>query len=233
MKGDWGNLSDEALGQRLARELPRYPAPAHLRRAIVRAATPPRPRFVWFAPALSALATVALVVLFVMPTLPSRTPTDVVQRLVNAVVAEHSRALLWGARTAEIMPAALPRLEQEAGIGLSRAFLGDEQLVFLGAEPVYLDWRRGVALHYRDPDGHRVTYVVLHAANLPVPERMRIEIQGFRPALVKVNGFATWVWKQGDLACFLVSDRVSDGELPGFKDYFLRVRKATEPYTRY
>jgi hypothetical protein len=225
-----GDLSDEALSRRLATELPRHHAPARLRTAILAASAVPRTRLPWLPPVLSALATAAVLVLVVIPRLPAPTPTDVVQRLVNAVVAEHSRALLWGARTAEVMPTALPRLEQEAGIGLARTFLGDDDLVFLGAEPVYLDWRRGVMLHYHDRDGHRVTYVVLHAAGLPLPERQRMQVDGFRPALVKLGGFAVWVWKQGDLACFVVSDRVSEGELAAFKAYFVRIRKATEPY---
>jgi len=41
------------------------------------------------------------------------------------------------------------------------------------------------------------------------------------------------VWKHGDLACFLVSDMVSEAELETFKDYFVRVRTATEPVPAY
>ena len=47
------------------------------------------------------------------------------------------------------------------------------------------------------------------------------------------NGFLAWVWKHGDLACFLVSDMVSEAELETFKDYFVRVRTATEPVPAY
>ncbi len=46
-------------------------------------------------------------------------------------------------------------------------------------------------------------------------------------------GFVTWVWKQGDVACFLVSDMVSQDDLERFKDYFVRVRVATEPTIAY
>ena len=94
---------------------------------------------------------------------------------------------------------------------------------------MYLDWRRGVALHYRDANGHDLTYIVLPAPGMPLPERQRVQVAQWRPALVRAGGFAAWVWKHGDLACFLVSDLVGEDDLPSFKDYFVRVRAATEP----
>jgi hypothetical protein len=51
--------------------------------------------------------------------------------------------------------------------------------------------------------------------------------------LARDNGFATFVWKQGDVACFLVSDMVSVADLERFKDYFVRIRTATEPFPAY
>jgi len=47
------------------------------------------------------------------------------------------------------------------------------------------------------------------------------------------SGFATWVWRHGDLVCFLVSDMVSADETERFKEYFVRVRTATEPLLAY
>ena len=228
---DHADLSDEVLGRRLASELPRHAAPPRLRAAIVQAT--PRARTPWLAPVVSALATAMALVLFAFPRLPATVPTEPVQRLLGAVVLEHTRALMWGARRADVIPAALPWLAEESGIGLTRAFVGDDHLTFLAAEPVYLEWRRGVALHYRDADGHRLTYVTLPAPGMPLPERQRIRVDRFRPALMRVGGFATWVWKQGDLACFLVSDMVSDADVTSFKDYFVRIRTATEPVPVY
>jgi hypothetical protein len=234
MSTDWSSMSDEALGQRLARDLPRYQAPLRVRAHIVHAMRPARRRTQWMGPALSALATAAVFVLFLIPALPRSTRNaDAVDQIVNAVVAEHARAKMWGARRPDIIPAALPWLTQESGIRLPKAFLGDESLVFEGAEPVYLDWRRGVALHYRDQDGHRLTYVALPAPRMPVPERQRVQIEKFKPALMHVSGFATWVWKQGDIACFLVGDLVSDTDAARFKDYFVRVRTGTDPVPAY
>jgi hypothetical protein len=136
---------------------------------------------------------------------------------------------MWGARRPDPIPAALPWLTQESGIDLLRVFLGDERLSFVAAEPVYLEQRRGIALHYRDDEGHLLTYLVLPAPGLPMPERRRVQVDRWRPALLRDNGFAVWVWKQGDLACFIVSDRVSETELNQFREYFVRVRLATEP----
>jgi hypothetical protein len=224
-------MSDEALSRRLATEVRRYQAPAHLRTAVHRLSRPRRTA-AWLAPALASLATAAVAVLAMLTTLPRTPPPDATLQLVNAVVAEHTRALMWGARRADVIPTALPSVARESGIRLEKAFLGDDRLVFLGAEPVYLDARLGVALHYLDPNGHRVTYVALPAPGMPVPERHRMQVGRFRPALVKHNGFASWVWKQGDVACFLVSDLVGKSDLPGFQDYFIRVRGGTEPRTR-
>lgn len=225
--------SDETLGRRLQAELPRHTAPRYLRAAIIEAA-PARPRRqAWLAPALAAFATAAVLGLVFLPLLPRLLPADPTDRLVRSVVAEHTRVLMWGTRRSEIIPAALPWLTQESGIGLTRVFVGDDRLTFAGAEPVYLDGRRGMALYYRDTDGHVLAYTVLPAPGLPLPERRRVQIDRFKPALMHANGFSVWVWKHGDLACFLVSDMVSETDLEHFKDYFVRVRTSTEPVPAY
>jgi hypothetical protein len=235
MSDRFDESSDEALGRRLAGELPRYPAPARLRVAIVEAATPSPPRRpVWLAPLLGAAATTMVLALLVLPVLPRIVPADPVQRYVRAVVSEHARALMWGARHGEILPTALPWLTQESGIALPKVFAGDERLVFVAAEPVYLERQRGVAIHYRDADGHMLTYIALPAASaLTIPDPARVQIGRWRPALMRDNGFAAWVWKHGDVACFLVSDMVSTDDVERFKQYFALVRAATEPVPAY
>jgi hypothetical protein len=233
MSGDHSPDSDEALGARLRAELPRYSAPAHLHAAIAEGAAPARPRAAWLAPVLAAAATALALGLAFLPLLPRIVPADPTERLVRSVVAEHTRALMWGARHPEVIPTALPWLTQESGIGLRQVFVGDDRLVFAGAEPVYLEGHRGIALHYRDGDGHLLTYTVLPIPGLPVPDRKRVQIeQGtnrWRPALMHDSGFSAWVWRQGELACFLVSDMVSETDVERFKDYFVRVRVSTEP----
>ena len=226
--------SDEQLGRRLATELPRYTAPASLRAALAEAHAPTSSRRpAWFAPLLAAAATAMVLVLFMLPALPRLQATDPVDQLVRAVVTEHSRALMWGARQPLVLPAALPWLQEQSGIGLASAFIGDDRLTVVNAEPVYLLRQRGLAVHYRDLDGHLVTYIALPAEGLKVPERGRVQIDRYRPALVKDSGFVTWVWRQRDVACFLISDMVSVDDLERFKDYFVRVRASTEPALAY
>jgi hypothetical protein len=234
---DFPDLSDERLGQRLAAELPRYSAPAHLRRRLAAEVAPPRRRPLWLAPVFAAAATALILGLFFLPMLPHVEPVDPAQRLVRAVVAEHTRATLWGARRPDLLPASVPWLTQETGIGLSRVFVGDDRLELLGAEPVYLEERRGVAVHYRDISGRHVTYVVLPAPALVTPERRRVTIdppapggRTFRPALFKDSGSSVWFWKQGELACLIVADMTATGDdLARFKEYFVRLRTTTEP----
>jgi hypothetical protein len=225
---------DDALGRRLAADLPRYTAPARLRVSIVETADRPR-RPVWLMPLITAAATTLALVLFMLPVLPRIAPADPVQQIVRAVVNEHSRVLMWGARQPQILPAGLPWLTQETGIDLRRAFAGDDRLSLVSAEPVYLTRLRGVALHYRDTDGHFVTYIALPAERtFAIRERDRVPIAGrWRPMLARDSGFVTWVWKEGDVACFLVSDMMSQDDLEKFKDYFVRVRVATEPTIAY
>ena len=234
MSDRFDESSDETLRRRLVGDLPRYAAPAHLRVAIVEAATPAARRPAWLAPVLAAAATTMLLALVTLPVLPRIVPADPVQRYVRAVVSEHARTVMWGARHGEILPTALPWLTQESGIALQQVFVGDDRLQFVAAEPVYLERQRGVAIHYRDVDGHMLTYIALPAAAaLTIPEPARVQIGRWRPALVRDSGFAAWVWKQKDVACFLVSDMVSADDVEKFKEYFARVRATTEPVPAY
>jgi anti-sigma factor RsiW len=230
MSGPFDDLSDEELGRRLAGELPRHAAPAHLRRAVVAAGRPSSARPAWLAPAVAALATALGLGLFFVPMLPRFVPATPTERLVRAAVSEHTRTLMFGPRR-EIVPAALAELTPETGVTLARAFAGDAQLTFITAEPVYVDRHRGVALHYRDAEGHLVSYIAIAvpAPGIKMPNSDRVQIGRYRPALVRDSGFAAWLWRQGDVACVIVSDRVSDAERETFKDYFMRMRAATEP----
>ncbi|PYM88158.1 MAG: hypothetical protein DME13_03520 [Candidatus Rokuibacteriota bacterium] len=144
---------DDALGRRLASELPRYTAPARLRVSLVEATDRPR-RPMWLGPLVAAAATALALVLFMLPVLPRIVPADPVQQVVRAVVNEHSRALMWGARQPQILPAGLPWLTQETGIDLRQAFAGDDRLSLVSAEPVYLTRQRGLAVQRDDARAH-------------------------------------------------------------------------------
>lgn len=233
MSGDHSPDSDEALGTRLRAELPRYAAPAGLRAAIAQAGTPASRRTAWLSPVLAAAATSLVLGLVFLLAGPRMVPADPAEQLVRSVVAEHTRALMWGARRPEVIPTALPWLTHESGIGLKQVFAGDDHLQLSGAEPVYLEGLRGIAVHYRDADGHLLSYVVLPVASFPVPDRRRVQIERgarrWRPALMHDGGFSAWVWRQGELACFIVSDMISGADVERFKDYFVRIRVSTDP----
>jgi hypothetical protein len=227
------DLSDDELGRRLAMDLPSYAAPTHVREAVLAALPARRRPAPWVWPAVTALATAAVLVLFFLPSLPRLLPGDPATRLVRAVVSEHTRTLMWGSRWGDVVPTVLPGLSQDTGVTLARALESDERLTLVAAEPVYVEQRRGVAMHYRDAEGHLVSYVAVPMANFTVPERYRIPVDRWRPGLVREGGFAAWLWRQGDVACVIVSDRVSDAEMETFKDYFRRLRLTTEALPAY
>jgi anti-sigma factor RsiW len=214
----------------LASQLPRHRAPAELRVAIVEAMSPPRrERRWWWAPALSAAATAMAMAFLWVSVLPRVVPSDPLQRLQRAVLSEHARTLLWG-EVKEVVFEELPWLTQETGIDLHRVFVGDNDLTPVGGEPLYLEGQRGLSIHYKDGDEHVISYILLPAPGLVVPDRKRVQVGRYRPGLYRSDGFALLVWKQGDLACFLISDMVSDDDLERFKSYFVRIRETSEPY---
>lgn len=217
-----------AFRRLLAERLPRHPAPAHLRDAILAAAAPPR-RSLWWAPALSALATALVMALVGFPLLPRAVEPDPLGPFVSAVLSAHTRSLTWGEPRPEAVPTVLPRVMEQTGIGLSWFFRGDDEAQLINAEPLIVEGRRALALTYKDGEGHVLTYLLLPGADLPLSDQGRVTIDRFRPLLTRVNGFSLLVWKQRDLACFLISDLVSGPDLARFKEFFLKVRLASEP----
>jgi hypothetical protein len=227
------NDQDPALGRLLRGRLPRYPAPPSLRAAVVQALEPEIPGrpwwAAWLAPAASALATAMVALLWLMPSLPPAAP-DPLQPLTRAVLNEHARNVLWGAARPEVVPAVLPRAMEESGVAFNWVFLGDPEIQLVDAKATYLDGRRAISLAYRDAYDHAVTYVMLPAGSLVLPDRGRVQIDRWRPVVRRENGFSLIIWRQANLLCVLVSDLVSDDDLQRFKQYFVKVRSSTEPY---
>jgi hypothetical protein len=83
-------------------------------------------------------------------------------------------------------------------------------------------------LTYQDRDGYSVSYIVARGPNVAIPELGRVQIAKWRPLVTKDDGFALIVWKQSGLVCVMVSDLVSADDLGRFKEYFVKVRSATE-----
>jgi len=220
---------EEARFRRLlAERLPRHAAPAHLRAAIAALAAPPRRAF-WWAPALSALATAMVLGLVALPLLPRAVEPDPFRSMVSAVLSQHARSLMWGEARPEAVPAALPRVMEQTGIGLSWLFQGDDEIQLINAEPLVVEGRRALALTYQDTEGHTLTYTLLPGAGMTLPKQGRVKIDGYQPLLTQIEGWSIFAWKQKDLACFLISDLVSEQDLARFKQVFLKVRQGTEP----
>ncbi len=235
--GTEDRYGDEELSRRLREQLPRYPASTSLRAAIVQALLPDTPRrpwwTLWLAPAVSSLATAMIAMLWIAPSLTATTASDPLQLVSRAVMSEHARNILWGESRHDVVPAALPRAMEESGVALNWVFTGDEDIQLINAKPTYLEGRRGIQLAYEDAHGHTVTYVILPAGKVVLPERGRVQVDRWRPLLRKENGFSLIVWRQQGLLCVMVSDLVSDDDLSRFKQYFVKIRSSTEPYAVY
>jgi len=224
-----GQGSDE-VGQLLRERLRRHQAPARLRVSVADALDPPEPRrrpSLWLAPALSALATAMVMLLWLAPSLPRSSP-DPIERLSRAVMSEYARAVFTGDVDPGLVPSTLPRVMQESGILLQWVFTGDQDLKLVNAQPAFLEGRRALALTYQDREGHSVSYIIARAPNVAIPDRERVQIARWRPAVRTEDGVSLIVWKQAGLVCVMVSDLVSDGDLRRFKDYFVKVRSSTE-----
>jgi anti-sigma factor RsiW len=228
---------DGGMGRLLRERLPRHPAPPAVRAAVVEALMPERSRqpwwVLWLPPAFSAVATAMIMLLFLAPSLPSAPGADPVHLVTRAVLAEHARNTFWGETRSDEVPVALPRAMEESGVALSWVFTGDEDIQLINARPTYLEGRRGIELAYQDAAGHTVTYIIVPGGSVALPERGRVQIDRWRPVVRKENGFSLILWRQQGLLCVMVSDLVSDDDLARFKQYFVKVRSATEPYAVY
>lgn len=226
---DHGGEPDE-IGRLMREHLTRQQAPPRLRMAVAEILNPPEARrrpSLWLPPALAALATAMAMLLWLAPALP-RSGADPLQRLSQAVMTEHARAVLWGEARPDTVPAALPRVMEESGVLLNWVFTGDEDIRLVNAQPTFLEGRRAMALTYQDRDGHSVSYIIARGPNVAIPERGRVQIAKWRPLVTTDEGFSLIVWKQSGLVCVLVSDLVSPDDLGRLKEYFVKVRSATE-----
>lgn len=222
---------DPELTRLLRERLPRHAAPAGLRAAVVEAITPTPARrwdWLWLAPSVIGAAAAMIAVMAVGLNLPSAVPGDPVQQIARAVVTEHARTLTWGEQGADAIPVALPRAMEESGVFVSRLFTGDEDLSLVSAQPTFVEQHRAMSLGYMGRDGHAVTYVVMPLGTLTLPELGRVQIGTWRPLIRRESGFSLIMWRQGNLLCTLVADLVSDEDLARLKQYFVKVRSATE-----
>jgi anti-sigma factor RsiW len=210
--------------------LPRPPAPAGLRRQLhAPAARARRGLRRWLAhPAVVALATAAVVLLAVSPWVRLRTDpsAELIERLLQWGVSEHRRILLQLEVAApEIRDPAqvFARVRAVTDVPLPTAFAGAGDLHLLAARPTALWDRKAAAATLRYPSSPGITYFVLPGRGLPMPaEKMRVQIEQYKPYMRQVAEFQVVYWKQGDLAYLMVSG-LDD---PHTRELFLKMRKA-------
>jgi hypothetical protein len=226
---------DPALSRALRERLGRYPASPRFRATVREAIEPAPARWApgWLAPVMTACATALVMMGWMAGTLPTSVGGDPLRDLTRAVVTEHARRVSWSTAQPDVIPAALPRAMDQSGVTLNWVFAGDSDLQLINAYPTYVEGHRGLSLVYLDAQGHTVTYVIFPGAALvPMPEGQRVRIETWRPVVRNENGFSLIMWKQQGLFCALVADLVSEDDLARLKRHFVKVRSATDLYSR-
>jgi hypothetical protein len=218
---------EQALSRRL-RDVARYPSPAHLRARITQQLEGKTwtgiPRLVtwrWLAASAVVLLAVAASALVLTRRDPLRTFIPEATRNHREMVMQHELFGFpdvgpWGA-------AELPRLLSEwLGLPVTSLFLGDSELVLMGARPLLVRDRKGMVLLYADRHGWASSLQCVSAPEIQVPKRNGLQVESFHPYHTQVGSLQVLVWKQEEMACFLVAV-AGDQELT---DLFLKVRRA-------
>jgi len=218
---------EQALSRRL-RDVARYPSPAHLRARITQQLEGRTwtgiPRLVtwrWLAASAVVLLAVAASALVLTRRDPLRTFIPEATRKHREMVVQHE---LFG--FPDVGPggaAELPRLvSEQLGLPITSLFLGDSDLIFMGARPLVAGDRRGIVIVYADHYGWVSSLQCISAPEIEVPKRNTLQVETFHPYHTRVDSLRVLVWKQEEMACFLVA-RAGDQELA---DLFLKVRRA-------
>jgi len=74
---------------------------------------------------------------------------------------------------------------------------------------------------YRDHSGRYTTLFLMPETGIVLPEERRMPIENFKPYHREISGRQLLLWKQGNLACVLVSDL----DQAGLPSVFLKIRK--------
>ncbi len=218
---------EQALSRRL-REVARYRSSAALRaqteRQLEGRTWTGIPRLVtwrWLAAAAVVLLVAAASALALTRRDPLRTFIPEATRKHREMVLQHE---LFGFH--DVGPggsADLPRLlSEQLGLPVTSLFLGDSELALMGARPLVAGDRKGVALLYADRHGSASSLQCVSAPEIQVPKRNGLQVESFHPYHTQVGSLQVLVWKQEEMACFLVAV-AGDQELT---DLFLKVRRA-------
>jgi anti-sigma factor (TIGR02949 family) len=226
---------DAELRTLIRSEAPRFAAPdalrARIRSLLVDAATgAPTPNRLakWrsrlFAPRwiIGILAGAAAAVLVVWGG-SIRMARDPVTILAADAVDEHREYMQETMTQPAADPSAVVReLKAKVDYPFEPIFPGDAQERLIAGKVSDLSGKRAVTFVYRDAAGRYTTLFLMPGAGIAIPTEGRIPIETFQPYHRVVSGHQFLLWKQGNLACALVSDV---GEA-GLSSVFLKIRKA-------
>jgi hypothetical protein len=86
-----------------------------------------------------------------------------------------------------------------------------------------LSGKRAAAFIYRNRAGRYTTLFLMPENGIVIPTEGRIPIETFKPYHRVVTGRQLLLWRQGDLACLLISHL----DQAGSASMFLKIRKMT------
>ncbi len=120
-------------------------------------------------------------------------------------------------------PAAVVReLARQVKYRLEPIFAGDSQVHLVSGSVSDLSGRRAATLVYRDRTNRYTTLFLMPETGIAIPAEDRMLIESFKPYHREVSGHQLLLWKQGSLACLIVSDL----DKAGTAAMFLKIRKA-------
>jgi len=150
---------------------------------------------------------------------------DPVSRLTARAVEEHGEYVQETMTRPAPEPQAVVRdLQSQVGFPIVPVFLGDAQVHVIAGKVSDLSGTRAATVIYRDGSGRYSTLFLLPATGIVIPATGRLPIETFTPHHRVMAQRQLLLWKQGSLACLLVSDL----DQAGATAMFLKIRTATE-----
>ncbi len=148
---------------------------------------------------------------------------DPVSLLAARAVDEHAEYVKETMTRPAADPLAVVReLQGQLGFPLAPVFPGDAQMQLVAGLVTDLSGKRAATFVYRDGANRYATLFLMPEAGIVIPAEGRLPIDTFKPHHRVVSNRQLFLWKQGSLACLLVSDL----DQAGSAAMFLKVRKA-------
>ncbi len=212
------DAAERALSDALAHRLPRYTAPAALKRRLeaqigpraAAAESPSRPRFAWARSAVPALAVglalAAGVALYYERAVVPR--VQAVARLETEAVNDHLR-ILYSERPLEVESGGIHQVKPWFNGRLDFApvlpFAGDDDFPLQGGAVSYFLDRKAAAFVFKRRL-HVVSLFVFRSEGLDFPTTDLVRVGRVQARAARVRGFNVLLWRDADLSYALVSD---------------------------